>query len=295
MAVTGSIGMFGDKVIIGALDVSFLDATSRVFPGTLVCNGPAYFGLNGSVGAPRATVMIGPPVGVSAPASLEVIGITNIFGSLNVFAVSSFTGLCTKLGTTIKNALSLKNGVDVKNALDVGNATGVNNATFTIAGALNVGGTINCAWLTAAINAAMSSPPKGFDMHHPTKKGWRLTHICIEGPEAAVYYRGQLQGGNYIDLPDYWRGLVDSETITVQLTPIGVYQELSYEIIDWGTRVKVLNNGGGAVNCSYVVFGERKDVDKIVVEYEGKIEDYPGRDQRSIVGYHYDYRQGVNG
>jgi len=295
MAVTGSIGMFGDKVIIGALDVSFLDATSRVFPGTLVCNGPAYFGLNGSVGAPRATVMIGPPVGVSAPASLEVIGITNIFGSLNVFAVSSFTGLCTKLGTTIKNALSLKNGVDVKNALDVGNATGVNNATFTIAGALNVGGTINCAWLTSAINAAMASPPKGFDMHHPTKKGWRLTHICIEGPEAAVYYRGQLQGSNYIDLPDYWRGLVDSETITVQLTPIGVYQELSYEIIDWGTRVKVLNNGGGAVNCSYVVFGERKDVDKIVVEYEGKIEDYPGRDQRSIVGYHYDYRQGVNG
>ena len=173
MAVTGSIGMFGDKVIIGALDVSFLDATSRVFPGTLVCNGPAYFGLNGSVGAPRATVMIGPPVGVSAPASLEVIGITNIFGSLNVFAVSSFTGLCTKLGTTIKNALSLKNGVDVKNALDVGNATGVNNATFTIAGALNVGGIINCAWLTSAINAAMASPPKGFDMHHPTKKGWR--------------------------------------------------------------------------------------------------------------------------
>ena len=44
-----------------------------------------------------------------------------------------------------------------------------------------------------------------------------------------------------------------------------------------------------------MVFGERKDVDKIVVEYEGKIEDYPGRDQRSIVGYHYDYRKGVNG
>ena len=160
---------------------------------------------------------------------------------------------------------------------------------------LNVAGVINCAWLTKQIAAAAASPPKGFDMHHPTKKGWRLTHICIEGPEAAVYYRGKLQGGNYIDLPEYWRGLVDSETITVQLTPIGVYQELSYEITDWGTRIKVLNNQGGAVNCSYVVFGERKDVDKIVVEYEGKIEDYPGRDQRSIVGYHYDYRKGVNG
>ena len=37
---------------------------------------------------------------------------------------------------------------------------------------------------------------------------------------------------------------------------------------------------------------KEKDVDKIVVEYEGKIEDYPGRDQRSIVGYHYDVREG---
>ena len=34
---------------------------------------------------------------------------------------------------------------------------------------------------------------------------------------------------------------------------------------------------------------------KTLLEYKGKIEDYPGRDQRSIVGYHYDYREGVNG
>jgi len=94
---------------------------------------------------------------------------------------------------------------------------------------LNVAGVINCAWLTGQIAAAAASPPKGFDMHHPTKKGWRLTHICIEGPEAAVYYRGKLKGGNYIELPEYWKGLVDSESITVQLTPIGVYQELYYE------------------------------------------------------------------
>ena len=62
-----------------------------------------------------------------------------------------------------------------------------------------------------------------------------------------------------------------------------------------GNSNTVTNAAGGPVNCRYVVFGERKDVDKIVVEYEGKIEDYPGRDQRSIVGYHYDYREGVNG
>ncbi len=139
------------------------------------------------------------------------------------------------------------------------------------------------------------SRKKNFDIPHPTRDGYRLRHTCPEGPSNDVYCRGKVVNKKEILLPTYWKGLVDSESITVQLTPIGVYQELSYEITDWGTRIKVLNNQGGAVNCSYVVFGERKDVDKIVVEYEGKIEDYPGRDQRSIVGYHYDYRQGVNG
>ena len=43
---------------------------------------------------------------------------------------------------------------------------------------------------------------------------------------------------------------------------------------------------------STILFMENaKDVDEIIVEYEGKIEDYPGEDQRSIVGYHYDYRE----
>ena len=83
-------------------------ASITVTPGTFVANGPAYFGLGIGLGVARATVMIGPPIAVSLPASPEVTGITNIFGIHNVIAVSTFTGLTTKLGTTIKNALSLK-------------------------------------------------------------------------------------------------------------------------------------------------------------------------------------------
>ena len=71
-------------------------------------------------------------------------------------------------------------------------------------------------------------------------------------------------------MPEYWKGLVDHDTITVTLTPIQTYQELSYEVIDWGTKIKVLNNAGGPVNCSFVVYGERKDVDKLEIEYEGE-------------------------
>jgi len=286
-----AFGQFG-KLRLGLLDTSLTTFSNLALnPGTLVNSGVSFFGGALSVGAAKAAVNIGPSVtipGLSLPYSLWVDGWSNFVGVTDFIGSTNFYGLNSKFGTTIKNALSLKNGVDVKNALNVG------NAPTTFHGILNVSGRIECVWLESELAKAKASPPKGFDMHHPTKKGWRLTHICLEGPEAAVYYRGVLDGKNYIDLPEYWKGLVDAESITVHLTPIGVYQELYYEITDWGTKIKVLNNSSSAIKCSYIVYGERKDVDKIVVEYEGKIEDYPGRDQRSIVGYHYDYRPGVN-
>ena len=53
---------------------------------------------------------------------------------------------------------------------------------------------------------------KGFDIKHPNKENHRLRHICLEGPEAGVYYRGRLTNSNVIELPEYWRGLIDPET-----------------------------------------------------------------------------------
>lgn len=286
----------GDKLVVGQIDYSFLPAVPSI-PGSSILNGPVWIGAGGPP-VPVANCMIGPGLN---PISLQVTGISNILGLHNRLAITNVSGLTTKSGATIRAALSATTGINIKNSTNLGSSINVFNSVTvdkTCAASKFLGditGTTGInPQIAEGIAKAMASPPKGFDMHHPTKPGWRLTHICIEGPEAAVYYRGKLQGSNIIELPDYWRGLVDAETITVQLTPIGSYQELYYEISDWGTKIKVLNNAGGAVNCSYVVFGERKDVDKIVVEYEGKIEDYPGRDQRSIVGYHYDYREGVN-
>ena len=53
------------------------------------------------------------------------------------------------------------------------------------------------------------SAKKDFDISHPTKEGWRLTHACVEGPEAAVYVRGRSTNKKEIQLRDYWRKLVD--------------------------------------------------------------------------------------
>lgn len=118
---------------------------------------------------------------------------------------------------------------------------------------------------------------KSFDIPHPSKEGYRLRYICLEGPEAEVYLRGKIEGSNVIELPDYWKNLVDIETVGVTLTPIGVYQELFVEKIEWGQKIIIKNNLGGPINCSYVVYGQRKDVSRNITEYEGtSAKDYPG-------------------
>jgi hypothetical protein len=132
---------------------------------------------------------------------------------------------------------------------------------------------------------------KGFDLKHPNIEGYRLRHVCVEGPEAAIYVRGKVSVDGIIELPDYWQNLVDKETITVQLTPIGCYQELFVERIDYGKTVRVKNSAGGAINAYYQVWANRVG-EELIVEYEGtSAADYPGdNSQYSIQGYHYDVR-----
>ena len=124
---------------------------------------------------------------------------------------------------------------------------------------------------------AIANSKKSFDISHPTKENHRLRYVCLEGPSAEVYVRGKLKDSNVIELPDYWKGLVDPESITVTLTPIGTFQELFYEEVEWCSTIKVVNAAGGPVNCSYTVFAERKDTPKNIPEYQGLTPlDYPG-------------------
>ncbi len=115
-----------------------------------------------------------------------------------------------------------------------------------------------------------------FDMPHPNKKGWRLRHVCIEGPEIAVYCRGKVGDNGVIDLPDFWDGLVNPEDMTINLTPIGSWQELFVKEVQWGKKVVVRNNAGGPINADYYIVARRLD-DDLIVEYEGESHtDYPG-------------------
>ena len=124
-----------------------------------------------------------------------------------------------------------------------------------------------------------SSGAKSFDMPHPTKEGHRLRHVCIEGPETAVFVRGRVcNGKNIIDLPEYWDGLVDYESLTVQLTALHSHQNVIVKRISpIERRIYLQSQGGMPVDCFYHIIAERKDGEKLIVEYEGKTsDDYPG-------------------
>ena len=154
------------------------------------------------------------------------------------------------------------------------------NLTSPSASITNITGTINVqSW-------------KGFDIKHPNKEGQRLRHICLEGPEAGVYIRGKLTDNNVIDLPDYWVGLIDPESITVSLTQIGSSQDLIVDKIEWGRKVYIRSGNASTINCFYTIQASRIDGEPLIVEYEGETPaDYPGGSRQfSISGYDYDAR-----
>lgn len=151
----------------------------------------------------------------------------------------------------------------------------INTPGITGTGDIIISGVVVATEVTASGKTLTSRKP--FDIPHPNKKGWRLRHVCLEGPESGVYHRGRLTKKNVIDLPEYWRGLVDPESITVTLTQIRTSQDLIIEGIEWGSQIKIKSGNGIDIDCYYLVHGERKDGEKLIVEYEGQSsDDYPG-------------------
>lgn len=116
---------------------------------------------------------------------------------------------------------------------------------------------------------------KSFDIPHPSKPNMRLRYGSLEGPENGVYVRGISEGpereggtGLYfstIDLPDYWPDLVHEDSITVQTTPIGRFQPL---FVDSFSSRTVLLKSEMPIKCFYTINGERKDIDRLIVERE---------------------------
>jgi hypothetical protein len=181
-----------------------------------------------------------------------------------------------------------------ENALFVkGKTTNQGNLAVTqnisAGGDISAEGNITASEVTAG-GVSLTSR-KAFDIPHPTKDGWRLRHICLEGPSADVYVRGRVTNKTAIELPEYWMALVDPRSITVSLTPIGSHQDVVIKRIS-DNRVYLQSKGGMPIDCFYHIYGERMDGEKLIVEYKGQsAEDYPGDNSAySVAGYHYDQR-----
>ena len=242
-----------DKIVVGTNDVSYVPPDTSP-TGTAVLNGPVYVGktaaspgyeavLNvASNSAPQNPLDVNPAC--SAPLAVKVDGDSKFVGD----------------GKTGPDAIVVVGDMFVTGAVDCGNK----------------------GKLAARFGAA-DGRPKPFDIQHPTKgKGHRLRYACIEGPEVGVYHRGRLKGSNIIELPYYWKDLVHEDSITVQLQPIGKNQNLvvesfnnEYVVIEIGANQDFLTNEI-LIDCFYHVYGERKDINPLITEYEGDTwQDYP--------------------
>ena len=112
---------------------------------------------------------------------------------------------------------------------------------------------------------------KSFNIEHPTKKGMRLIHGCLEGPEYGMYQRGTIKSiiqVEEIPLPEYWNAMVGD--YTVLLTAHGNYNVWLEEKNK--TMFKIKSNADaidGPWKCEWIAIGRRVDA-KLEVEIDAK-------------------------
>jgi len=253
-----------DKLVVGSNDVSYT-APDTSPTGTAVLNGPVYVGKTGA-----------------SPNYEAVLNITS--NSAQQLPGDQQPACSASLSMKSDGNLTVAGDGKTANALLISGGSSVD--TIHVVGDMFVSGAVDCGnkGKLASRFAAADASPKPFDLVHPTKgEGHRLRYACIEGPEVAVYCRGRLKESNVIHLPDYWKDLVHEDSITVQLQPIGsnqnlVIQEFNNEFIviaEDSTNTDLITDLS-TIDCFYHVYGERKDVNPLIVEYEGDSwEDYP--------------------
>jgi len=72
-------------------------------------------------------------------------------------------------------------------------------------------------------NSIVTADVKSFTMPHPTQLDTDIVYACIEGPEAAVFVRGTahlVHGEASVSLPEHFVHIANTDTMTVQVTPL---------------------------------------------------------------------------
>ena len=230
----------GGQLKVGTGVCAAIKEGNHKINGSMLAEGPVVFGSPTAFGAQEATLMVGPCSNDDPDSSMP----------------ESSLGVSGNQPTGIK----IKGNVYVE-------------------GDLYTTGSVDCISVgrLESRHSVADGLPKKFDIPHPSKDGMRLAHACIEGPEVGVYTRGRVRNKTEIKLPDFWKDLVHMNSISVQLQPIGAHQDVI--IKRWDDETVFLQaRGGMPIDCFYHIYAERKDVNGLVVEYEGESwEDHPDR------------------
>ena len=242
----------GGQLKVGSGVVPAVGEGDKRVNGSVYAEGPVQIGDQGAFGSNTATLMVGRTTNSDADCSPAALSV-NVKGCQQIDGDSGMANGLLVSGGSTKNAVYVIGDLFVTGDIDGGNK----------------------GRLASRFATADGLPPKAFDIEHPTKgKGWRLRYVCLEGPEAGVYFRGRLKNEKVIKLPDSWKGLVHTDSISVQLQPIGSHQNIIVK--RWDDDFIYLQGQGLPIDCFYHVYGERKDVNSVLVEYEGNSRyDYP--------------------
>lgn len=136
------------------------------------------------------------------------------------------------------------------------------NININASGVLNIFDPVNITG-NVTITGHLSASSKSFLINHPTQLGKKLQYGSLEGPEHGVFVRGKTSDTT-INLPDYWASLVDEDSISVNLTPIDVFSNIY--VVEYNNR-RIVTDGNNGNDYFYTVYGERKDIPKLTVEF----------------------------
>ena len=297
-AIPGSIFASGDVLIGSPLsypipatpEAALMVARPNVATNPLASKVPSLLKVTTKANLPPnpLDVMLGDP-------GVGMVGITVnslIINILNATDIKIITPRLELIGNKTHTGMNVKTGVEIRTGAC--NETGFKARSGMLRnfGVGDVSSFMKVPLVKGRIFTGKALIDKGFDIAHPTREGKRIRHICVEGPESAIYIRGRLEDSKIIELPEYWDGLVDYDSITVTLTAVGKPQHLYVKSID-KDQIMIDNRKGDEClpSCHYEVWANRIGP-PLITEYDGESPaDYPGdQSGHSIAGYNYDVR-----
>ena len=160
-----------------------------------------------------------------------------------------FSGQTFNTGSRLDNKINSLSGFLNNNVVYVtGNQTILGQKTFSG---------------TTTVIGHFAATSKSFLIDHPLDNNRKLQYASLEGPEHGVFLRGKTNE-NIINLPNYWPALVNENSISVNLTPISAANNIY--VVDYNNK-RITTNGNNGNYYFYTIYGERKDIPKLTVEF----------------------------